>query len=156
MLTIQWAVLNFFHFMIQAFIKHVLGVDANHTGLYGDTSSYYGIVKQQGCFTLHSHMLLWIRGALTPQEIRDQIMDPESDFQKKVVEYLESVHMGEFITGSLEDVKKMWTLQNLMMSTKIQLKHFQYHLCSNVIRMNAGNASPVKLSVHGKLNLILL
>ena len=33
-------------------------------------------------------------------------MDPESDFQKKMVEYLESVHMGEFITGSLEDVKK--------------------------------------------------
>ena len=33
-------------------------------------------------------------------------MDPESDFQKKMVEYLESVHMGEFITGSLEDVKQ--------------------------------------------------
>ena len=32
-------------------------------------------------------------------------MDPESDFQKKMVEYLESAHMGEFITGSLADVK---------------------------------------------------
>ena len=51
-------------------------------------------------------MLLWIKGALTPQEICDQIMDPKSDFQKKMVEYLESVHMGEFITGSLEDVKQ--------------------------------------------------
>ena len=51
-------------------------------------------------------MLLWIRGALTPQEIRDQIVDTESDFQKKMVEYLESVHMGEFITGSLKDVKQ--------------------------------------------------
>jgi len=97
---------RFFHFMIQAFIKHILGVDADHPGLYGDTSSYYGTVEQQGRLTLHLHMLLWIRGALTPQEIRDRIMDPESDFQKKMVEYLESVHMGEFITGSLEDVKK--------------------------------------------------
>jgi hypothetical protein len=69
--------------MIQAFIKHVLGVDADHAGIYGDTSSYYGTVEQQGRLTLHLHMLLWIRGALTPQEIRDQIMDPESDFQKK-------------------------------------------------------------------------
>src|SRR6202050_2965629 len=92
--------------MIQAFIKHVLGVDANHPGLYGDTSSYYGTVEQQGRLTLHLHMLLWIRGALTPQEIRDRLMDPESDFQKKMVEYHESVHMGEFITGSLEDVKQ--------------------------------------------------
>src|ERR1700683_2994904 len=33
-------------------------------------------------------------------------MDPDSDFQKQMVEYLESTHMGEFITGSLEDVKK--------------------------------------------------
>jgi len=92
--------------MIQAFIKHVLGVDADHPGIYGDTSSYYGTVEQQGRLTLHLHMLLWIKGALTPQEIRDRIMDPESDFQKKMVEYLESVHMGEFITGSLEDVKQ--------------------------------------------------
>ena len=97
---------RFFHFMIQAFIKHVLGVDTDHAGIYGDTSSYYGTVEQQGRLTLHLHMLLWIRGALTPQEIRDRIMDPESDFQKKMVEYLESVHMGEFITGSLEDVKQ--------------------------------------------------
>ena len=92
--------------MIQAFIKHVLGVDADHPGIYGDTSSYYGTVEQQGCLTLHLHMSLWIKGALTPQEIRDRIMDPESDFQKKMVEYLESVDMGEFITGNLEDVKQ--------------------------------------------------
>jgi len=51
-------------------------------------------------------MLLWIRGALTPQEIHDRIMDLESDIVLKKVEYLESVHMGEFITGSLENVKK--------------------------------------------------
>ena len=47
---------QFFHFMIQAFIKHVLGVDADHPGIYGDTSSYYGTVEQQGRLTLHLHM----------------------------------------------------------------------------------------------------
>ena len=92
--------------MIQAFIKHVLGVDADHPGIYGDTSSYYGTAEQQGHLTLHLYMLLWIKGALTPQEICDRIMDPKSDFQKKMVEYLESVHMGKLITGSLEDVKR--------------------------------------------------
>ena len=40
-------------------------------------------------------------------------MDPESDFQKKMVEYLESVHMGEFITGSLEDVKQNLNIAEL-------------------------------------------
>ena len=33
-------------------------------------------------------------------------MNPDSHFQRQMVEYLESVHMGEFITGSLEDVKR--------------------------------------------------
>ena len=75
--------------MIQAFIKHVLGVDVDHSGIYGGTSSYYGTVEQQGHLTLHLHMLLWIKGALTLQKIHEQIMDHESDFQTKMVEYVE-------------------------------------------------------------------
>ena len=42
--------------------------------------------------------------ALSPQDIRDRIMDSESDFQKAMVEYLELVHQGEFFNGKLEDV----------------------------------------------------
>ena len=81
-------------------------MDVDHSGIYGNTSAYYGTVEQQGCLTLHLHMLLWIKGALTPQEIRDQIMDPKSNFQTEMVNYLESVHMGEFLTGRMEDVKR--------------------------------------------------
>src|SRR6202453_2196297 len=95
---------RFFHFIIQSFIKHVLGVGTNHPGIYGDTAAYYGTVEQQGRLTLHLHLLLWIRGAFTPQEIRDRIMDPNSDFQKEMVMYLEGVHQGEFITGTIDDV----------------------------------------------------
>jgi len=31
-------------------------------------------------------------------------MDPTSDFQQSIVEYLESVHIGEFMTGSMDEV----------------------------------------------------
>ena len=97
---------QFFHFMVEMFIKHVLGVDQKHPGLYGQTSAYYGTVEQQGRLTLHLHLLLWIMNSLSPQEIRDRIMDPNSDFQKKIVEYLESVHVGEFMTGTMDEVKE--------------------------------------------------
>jgi hypothetical protein len=50
-------------------------------------------------------MLLWLKGCLSPQEIRDRIMDPNSDFQQSFVQYLESVHIGEFITGTMDEVK---------------------------------------------------
>jgi len=96
---------RFFHFMVQIFIKYVLQAGTDKRGIYGDTAAYYGTVEQQGRLTLHLHLLLWIKGALSPQEIRDRIMDPNSDFQKKMVEYLESVHVGEFLTGDMQSVK---------------------------------------------------
>ncbi|KAF8805552.1 hypothetical protein BYT27DRAFT_7258073 [Phlegmacium glaucopus] len=50
----------FFHFIVESFIADVLGVDANHRGLYGETEAHYGTVEQQGRLTLHLHMLIWI------------------------------------------------------------------------------------------------
>src|SRR6266487_4287854 len=96
---------RFFHFLIEMFIKHVLGVGSNNGGLYAQTSAYYGTVEQQGHLALHLHLLLWIKNAFSPQEIRDKIMDPASDFLKKIVEYLEGVHAGEFQTGTKDEVE---------------------------------------------------
>src|SRR6266566_8377848 len=95
---------RFFHFMCQMFIKHVLGVGENHRGLYGETNAYYGTVEQQGRLTLHLHMLLWLKGGLRPEEIRKRLLDPGSDFRKKMISWLESVHTGDFQTGSFDDV----------------------------------------------------
>jgi hypothetical protein len=100
------AAARFFHLVVQLFIKHVLGVDNETPGLYGKTSAYYGTVEQQGRLTLHLHMLLWIANALSPQEIRDRIMNKDSAFQLALIEYLEGVHKGEFLTDSLENLKE--------------------------------------------------
>jgi len=99
------AAARFFHIMCMSFIKNVLGVGVEHPGIYGETNGYYGTVEQQGRLTLHLHLLLWIRNSLSPQEIRNQIMDQTSIFQKEMVEYLESVHQGEMIIGSLDNIK---------------------------------------------------
>jgi hypothetical protein len=39
---------RFFHFMVELFIKHILGVGTDHPGVYDNTSAYYGTVEQQG------------------------------------------------------------------------------------------------------------
>ena len=98
---------RFFHFLIETFISEVLGVNSKHRGLYGETDAYYGTVEQQGRLTLHLHMLLWIRGGLSPQEMRERLMNPESEFQTKVKEWLESCFTGDFMTGSKEEVLTM-------------------------------------------------
>ena len=73
--------------MVKLFITEILGVDGNynHVGINGDTAAYYGTVEQQGRLTLHIHMLVWLIGNLTPQEMRRQILDTESDWQKKLI-----------------------------------------------------------------------
>ncbi|KAJ7257430.1 hypothetical protein C8J57DRAFT_1024143, partial [Mycena rebaudengoi] len=50
-------------------------------------------------------MLVWIASALSPQEIRDKISAPDAAFQKSLVDYLESTHVGHFQTGTMEQVK---------------------------------------------------
>lgn len=74
-------------------------------GFYGKTNAYYGTVEQQGRLTLHLHMLIWITGSLSPQQISDKIMNPISDFQRVLVHYLEECQQGELSTGSVESVK---------------------------------------------------
>ena len=99
------AAARFFDLIVRMFIKHVLGVGTDHSGLYGETAGYYGTVEQQGRLTLHLHTLLWIRNALSPQEIRDKLMNNDGEFQKNLIQYLEGCQKGEFLTGTMEYVK---------------------------------------------------
>ncbi|TFK61191.1 hypothetical protein BDN72DRAFT_726664, partial [Pluteus cervinus] len=46
----------------------------------------------------------WILNALTPSEMRDRILRSDTLFCKELVEYLESTHSGEYLTGTQEDV----------------------------------------------------
>ncbi|KAJ7122696.1 hypothetical protein C8R43DRAFT_1090749 [Mycena crocata] len=78
------------------FLKEILGWESELPGLYGHTNGYYATVEQQGRLTLHLHLLLWIKNALTPQEIH-------SIFQKRLFEYLESAHQGDFMQGSMAE-----------------------------------------------------
>ena len=110
------AAARFFHLIIELFIKHVLGINNETPGLYGETSAYYGTVEQQGRLTLHLHLLLWIKNAISPQEIRDRLMDDDSTFRLNLIAYLESVHRGDFITGTMQDVKEKipYTRENVL------------------------------------------
>ncbi|TFK59135.1 hypothetical protein BDN72DRAFT_743203, partial [Pluteus cervinus] len=40
------AAARFFHILVKLFIRHILGVDSGHDGVYGKTSAYYGTVEQ--------------------------------------------------------------------------------------------------------------
>jgi hypothetical protein len=99
------AAARFFHYMVEVFLKEILCWESELPGLYGHTNGYYATVEQQGRLTLHMHGLIWIKNAATPQEIRDKILGGDSVFQRRLIDYLESAHQGEFIHGSMADVR---------------------------------------------------
>ena len=139
----------FFDFMVHLFISEILGVDSERRGIYGDVPAYYGTVEQQGRLTLHLHMLIWLKGNLTPQEMRNRILDPNSTWRKQLIVWLESCHCGEFVTGTQDNV-----LANIAERTKsgdyrdpteilpqpapplCALKHDSYDNCPNCNKWN--------------------
>ncbi len=102
------AAARFFNFMVQLFITHVLRPgDATLSGLFGDTSAYYGMVEQQGRLTLHIHMIIWLCNSLSPQQVKERLLAGDSVFQQELIAYLESVHKGDYLTGAQVTVSKM-------------------------------------------------
>ncbi|KAE9401655.1 hypothetical protein BT96DRAFT_780490, partial [Gymnopus androsaceus JB14] len=52
-------------------------------------------------------MVLWLKGAFSPQQIRDRLLNPMDGFSKKLVAYLESCFAGDFMMGSQSEVDAM-------------------------------------------------
>jgi len=49
-------------------------------------------------------MLIWLMCNLTAQEMREQILDSNSEWKQHVISWLETCHIGEFMTGTQVEV----------------------------------------------------
>ncbi|KZV80405.1 hypothetical protein EXIGLDRAFT_591831, partial [Exidia glandulosa HHB12029] len=59
-------------------------------GLLGRVTAFYGCVEAQGRGTLHCHMMVWIDGALNPNEIKERVLaDMNGEFQKRLLAVLD-------------------------------------------------------------------
>ena len=87
---------RFFDIYLKAFISTVLGYEAMRKdltgGVLGLVKAHYGCVEAQGRGTLHCHMLVWLEGALNPNEIRDRIVkDGDMEWGKRLIGFLDDV-----------------------------------------------------------------
>ena len=83
---------EFFDTYINAFISAVLQYDpkqrSTQSGIFGMTKAYYGCVEAQGRGSLHCHMVVWVHGGLTSDEIRDRATaDPR--WRNRLIEFLD-------------------------------------------------------------------
>ncbi|KAJ3754419.1 hypothetical protein EV360DRAFT_5237, partial [Lentinula raphanica] len=56
---------------------------------------------------LHLHGLVFNKKTLSPQQIKDSLLDPNSTFQQQLLTHLDSVRKGEFFSGSKDQVKTL-------------------------------------------------
>ncbi|KAJ8473524.1 hypothetical protein ONZ51_g7821 [Trametes cubensis] len=81
---------RFFDRMISQFIRIILRHKGSKRGLFGRCKAYYGTVEAQGRGTLHCHMLIWLEGHLSPQQLRDKLVSSE-EYRDRMFRWLESI-----------------------------------------------------------------
>lgn len=91
--------------MVETFLRVVVRHGRGDAGVFGEADTYYGTVESQGRLTLHLHLLIWLKGSISPAEIRRRIRDNGQDFAYHLTSWLDSVHQSHFNTGSLDDVR---------------------------------------------------
>ncbi|KAJ7153775.1 hypothetical protein C8R46DRAFT_821790, partial [Mycena filopes] len=80
---------------MKAFIKCILAYDKKQAdddgSVLGVVNAYYGTVEAQGRGTLHCHMMVWVAGALNPDQIKERALEGggDLDFQSRFIAFLE-------------------------------------------------------------------
>lgn len=61
-------------------------------GIFGMVEGHVGTVEAQGQGTLHLHMIIWLRGAPTADDMKQQLQSPQ--FQAHIANYISSNILG--------------------------------------------------------------
>lgn len=99
---------DFFDRYLKAFVKTVLGysdkVFNSEGGILGVVKVHYGCVEAQGRGSLHYHMLVWVEGALNPDEIRKKVME-DGDWGQRLLQYLDDTISNTVPQDPLPDLR---------------------------------------------------
>jgi len=83
---------EFFDTYINAFISAILGYDPKQRsltpGILGVARAYYGCVEAQGRGSLHCHMVVWVHGGMTSDQIRERAM-ADVAWRDRLIEFLD-------------------------------------------------------------------
>ncbi|KAF5335803.1 hypothetical protein D9611_009612 [Ephemerocybe angulata] len=88
---------KFFDLYSHAFVDELLAYDRPtmergykpRMGVLGYTKAFYACVEAQGRGTLHWHMVVWIEGALNPNDLRIKFIEAVEGFQQQFTAYIE-------------------------------------------------------------------
>ena len=103
---------KFFHFMIETVLRTLFGVERSKyrvkvkMGILGRVSAYFGIVESQNRGSLHLHILIWLEGAPSSEEMHELLRSAK--FRERVREYIRA-NIRAYVPGldSAATIKKI-------------------------------------------------
>lgn len=106
-----YAAANFFHFLIRTILHTLFGIKTTKhkvkvkMGIFGRVRAYFGVVESQNRGSLHLHLILWLEGAPTSEEMQELLRDAE--FRARILAYIRA-NLRAHVPGldSRADVKK--------------------------------------------------
>jgi hypothetical protein len=84
------AVADFFHHVCRATFNGLLASNTGQLGIFGDVANHYGVVETNGRGMLHLHALVWIRGNLAFNTLRERVLE-DGVFAARLISYLEKI-----------------------------------------------------------------
>ncbi|KAJ3965943.1 hypothetical protein EV361DRAFT_767071, partial [Lentinula raphanica] len=129
---------------MKAFIKCILGFthqsEIGQGGILGHVSGYYGCVEAQGRGSLHCHMLIWLHGALNPNEIKDKVLsDGGHLFRQRLIDFLDDTISSEIIRDP---------------DPQLEVQSSSHHACSvRQVNLESNNPMYIQACQKDKHNL---
>ena len=99
------AIAVFFHKVCTGVLEALISPAEGEIGIFGEVSTYFGVVETNGRGMLYLHCLIWLVGNLDFFDLRGKLLnDPE--FARQMIDYLESIiseHIDAYETDERSD-----------------------------------------------------
>jgi hypothetical protein len=155
-----YAAAKYFHFIIDTILELLFGIRVRRhehirrrAGIFGTMKAYIGSVEAQGRGTLHFHMIGWLKGAPTPDRMRELLQD--ENFRAKVVRFIQSSIRSDIGGANAEQVKAMKREDAVSFSRPPDPRHSDYNMRSHEAEKCLARAVQVhRCTAEGCLKLI--
>ena len=84
------AIAVFFHKVCTGILEALVSPGEGEIGIFGEVSTYYGVVETNGRGMLHLHCLVWLAGNLDFFNLREKMLN-NAEFASQMIDYLDSI-----------------------------------------------------------------
>src|SRR5436309_10702404 len=84
------AIAVFFHKVCTGILEALVSPGEGEIGIFGEVSTYFGVVETNGRGMLHLHCLVWLAGNLDFFDLREKMLN-DAEFASQMIDHLDSI-----------------------------------------------------------------